>query len=101
MMKIYTIWKSKKDISMYNSIEQYITQIWRILYKEYCGLFQQGIKVKGWWFRARAKQLIKNSTCKSYSTFQTCGLMDLKRHFKVSLHHLTNKPQYIIVDKRN
>jgi len=26
--------------------------------------------------------------------------MDLKRCFKVSLHHLTNKPQNIIVDKK-
>jgi len=39
------------------------------LYKEYHSLHKQGIKIRGWWFKERAKQLLQATQLESQFKF--------------------------------
>ena len=55
------------------------------LYKEYRNLRQKGIKVKGWWFRTRAKQLLQAILGECQFKFLNGWFDGFKKHYKISL----------------
>ena len=69
------------------------------LYKEYRSLWQ-GIEIKGWWFKARTKQLLQATQVESQFKFSNTRFDGFKWHFKISLRRPTNKAQYLSTDKR-
>ena len=74
------------------------------LYEEYRSLQQQGVKVKGWWFKTRVKQLLQKtqveSEAESQFKFSNAWFSGFKRRYKISLRRPTNKAQHIPTDKR-
>ena len=65
------------------------------LYKEYRSLREWGIKIKGWWFKARAKQLLEAAHMESQFKFSNAWFHGFKRRYKISLQRPTNKAQHI------
>ena len=70
------------------------------LYKKYCNHRQKGIKVKGWWFRTRAKQLLQAILGECQIKFLNGWFDGFKKHYKISLRCSTNKAQHVPSDKR-
>ena len=54
---IYDSKKGRKRIQFRRTAEH--PNIEETLYKEYRGLRQSGLKVKGWWFKMRGEQLLR------------------------------------------
>ena len=69
-------------------------------YKEYHNLRQKGIKIKGWWFRTRAKQLLQAIPGECQFKFLNGWFDGFKKRYKISLRCLTNKAQHVLSDKR-
>ena len=71
-----------------------------ILCKEYWSFRERGIKIKGWWFKARAKQLLEAAHMNSQFKIFNAWFHWFKCHYKISLWCPTNKAQRIPKDKR-
>ena len=70
-------------------------------YEEYRSLRQRGVKVKGWWFKTRAKQLLQDTREEeSQFKFSNAWFSGFKRRYKIRLRRPTNKAQHIPTDKR-
>ena len=54
---IYDSKKGRKRVQFQRTAEH--PDIEETLYKEYRGLRQSGLKVKGWWFKTRGEQLLR------------------------------------------
>ena len=55
------------------------------LYKEYWSLRERGIKIKGWWFKARAKQLLEAAHMNSQFKFFNAWFHRFKCRYKITL----------------
>ena len=60
------------------------------LHKEFRELRRRGIKVKGWWFKFRAKQILASTHPESYSDG---WFTRFKLRYKISLRKSTNTAQ--------
>ena len=70
------------------------------LYREYRELCKKGLKVKGWWFRARAKQiLVETQPGSSFSSLDG-WFTRFKTRFRISKRRATNLCQKEPEDKR-
>ena len=70
------------------------------LYREYKKLQRQGVKVKGFWFRARAKQLVQQMHPDNTFHFSNCWFNGFKFLHRISLRRPTNTSQRPAADKR-
>jgi len=72
----------------------------RQLYLEYKELRKQGLKVKGYWFRVRAKQIMEVTNPESSACFSNSWFDGFKQRHKISLRRATNVSQKPAEDKR-
>ena len=72
----------------------------RQLYLEYKQLRKQGLKVKGYWFRIRAKQIIEATNPESSACFSNSWFDGFKQRHKISLRRAINVSQKPAEDKR-
>ena len=87
---IYHIKKGRKNVEFQWSAEH--PDIEEMLYKEYKGLRQHGLKVKGWWFKTRGEQLLQSmSPPRGKFKFSDSWFDGFKRRYKLSLHPPTHK----------
>ena len=70
------------------------------LYHEYKKLRKQGLKVKGFWFKARAKQLLQQMCPDASFQFSDCWFDGFKSRHGISLRRPTNVSQKPAADKR-
>ena len=63
------------------------------LYLEYKQLRKQGLKVKGYWFRIRAKQIMEVINPESAACFSNSWFDGFKQRHKISLRRATNVSQ--------
>ena len=63
------------------------------LYLEYKQLHKQGLKVKGYWFRVRAKQIMEVTNPESSACFSNSWFDGFKQLHKISLRRATNVSQ--------
>ena len=73
------------------------------LYQEYRNHRQRGVKIKGWWFKTRAKQLLQATAGTSVSSqfkFSDAWFDGFKRRYNISLRRPTNKAQSVPVTKK-
>ena len=70
------------------------------LYREYKNLRRQGVKVKGFWFRTRAKQLLQQMHPDDTFHFSDCWFNGFKSRHRISLRRPTNTSQRPAADKR-
>ena len=61
----------------------------RQLYLEYKQLCKQGLKVKGYWFRIRAKQIIEATNPESSACYSNSWFDGFKQRHKISLRRAT------------
>ena len=72
----------------------------RQLYLEYKQLRKQGLKVKGYWFRICAKQIMEVTNPESSACFSNSWFNGFKQRHKISLRRATNVNQKPAEDKR-
>ena len=70
------------------------------LYLEYKQLRKQGLKVKGYWFRVRAKQIMEVTNPEASACFSNSWFDGFKQRHKISLRRATNISQKPAEDKR-
>ena len=70
------------------------------LYDEYKKLCKQGIKVKGFWFKTRAKQLLEKMEPGTNFKFSNAWFTGFKSRHRISLRRVTNVSQRPPSDKR-
>ena len=70
------------------------------LYREYKQLRRQGFKIKGYWFKERAKQLLKEMNPDSSFKFSDSWFDGFKSRHRISLRRATNVCQKPASDKR-
>ena len=70
------------------------------LYREYRSYWQKGVKVKGWWFKTRAKQLLQATEAGSQFKFSNAWFAGFKRRYNISLRRPTNKAQNVPTTKK-
>ena len=84
---IYNSKKRSKRVQFRRTAEH--PDIEETLYKEYRGLRQSGLKVKGWWFKTRGEQLLQSISPHCNFKFSNNWFNGFKRH------HPTHKAQVI------
>ena len=70
------------------------------LYREYRGLRRKGLKVKGWWFRTRAKAILQELYPDETFQFSNSWFTGFKTRSRISLRRGTNTCQKQPADKR-
>ena len=70
------------------------------LYHEYRSHRLRGVKVKGWWFKTRAKQLLQSTETDSQFKFSNAWFDGFKRRYNISLRRPTNKAQNVPATKK-
>ena len=75
-------------------------EIEQVLYDEYKKLQEKGLKVKGFWFRSRAKQLLKEMEPDSTFKFSDAWFSGFKARHRISLRRVTNASQKPPSDKK-
>ena len=70
------------------------------LYDEYKKLRKKGLKVKGYWFKLRAQQILKDMDSETTFRFSDRWFGAFKRRHKISLRRATNVAQKEPEDKR-
>lgn len=63
------------------------------LHKEFRELRQRGIKVKGWWFKSRAKQILESSDPTNSFKYSEGWFSRFKSRYRISLRRPTNTAQ--------
>ena len=63
------------------------------LHTEFRELRRKGIKVKGWWFKTRAKQILELNKPDSTFRFSEGWFINFKRRYRISLRRPTNTAQ--------
>ena len=63
------------------------------LHKEFRELRRRGIKVKGWWFKTRAKQILESANPNNTFKFSQGWFARFKNRYKISLRRPTNTAQ--------
>ena len=63
------------------------------LYNEYKELRRKGLKVKGWWFRVQAKQILGELHPDAEFLFLNSWFEGFKSHHRISLRRATNACQ--------
>lgn len=63
------------------------------LHKEFKEIRHKGIKVKGWWFKARARAILKETHPNNQFKFSLGWFTRFKRRYRVSLRRATNTAQ--------
>lgn len=63
------------------------------LHTEFRELRRKGLKVKAWWFRNRAKQILESSPSANSFKFSEGWFNGFKRRYKISLRRPTNTAQ--------
>ena len=95
---IYCSKKGRKRVQFKRYAEH--PDIEEILYREYKGLHQCGLKVKGWWFKTRGEQLLQSmSSQRSEFKFSDSWFDGFKRRYKLSLRRPTHRAQVVPLSK--
>ena len=63
------------------------------LHKEFRELRRRGVKVKGWWFKSRAKQILASIEPNASFQFSEGWFVRFKRRYRISLRRPTNTAQ--------
>ena len=71
------------------------------LYTEYKVLRAKGLKVKGWWFRTRVKEILEEIEPDANFQFSDGWFLSFKKRHKISLRRPTNTAQKEPEDKRS
>ena len=71
------------------------------LYLEYKELRKKGLKVKGWWFRLRAKQILTELEPSTNFQFSNGWFLGFKKRHRISIRRATNTCQKEPEDKRS
>ena len=71
------------------------------LYLEYKELRKKGLKVKGWWFRLRAKQILTELESDTNFQFSNGWFLDFKKRHRISMRWATNTCQREPDDKHS
>lgn len=71
------------------------------LHEEFRELRRTGIKVKGWWFKTRAKQILELNDPASTFKYSEGWFTNFKRRYKISLRRPTNTAQKQPSDKED
>ena len=69
------------------------------LHKEFCELRRKGIKVKGWWFKSRARKILDSMQPDNTFKYSLGWFTCFKTHYKISLRRATNTAQKVPQDK--
>ena len=69
------------------------------LHKEFRELRRKGIKVKGWWFKARAKQILDSTNPDHNFKYSLGWFTRFKKRYQISLRRSTNTAQNPPSDK--
>ena len=60
------------------------------LHSEFCEQRRKGIKVKGWWFKARAKEILDSSHPDHTLKYLLGWFTRFKKRYRISLRRSTN-----------
>ena len=71
------------------------------LYREYKALRKRGLKVKGFWFKTRAKQLLERIDPKASFNFSDGSFDSFKKRYRISFRRSTNVCQKPADDKKS
>ena len=71
------------------------------LYLEYKELRKKGLKVKAWWFKLRARQLLQEEDPNNTFAFSECWFTAFKKRNRISNRRATNTCQKEPEDKRS
>ena len=71
------------------------------LYSEYKELRRKGLKVKGWWFRLRAKQILTELEPSTNFQFSNGWFLGFKKRHRISMRRATNTCQKEPEDKHS
>ena len=71
------------------------------LYMEYKELRKKGLKVKGWWFRVRAQQILTELKPDTNFQFSNGWFLGFKKRHRISMRRATNTCQKEPEDKRS
>ena len=63
------------------------------LHKEFLELRRKGVKVKGWWFKTRAKAILESTTPSATFKFSEGWFTRFKKRYHVSFRRPTNTAQ--------
>ena len=69
------------------------------LHKEFRELRRKGIKVKGWWFKARAKRILESAHPDAGFKYSEGWFTRFKKRYKISFRRPTNTAQRAPTDK--
>ena len=85
--------KGRKRVSFDRTAEH--PGLEEVLYEEYRKLRQRGLKVKGWWFQTRGKQLLESISPGDKFKFSNQWFHGFKKRYNISLRRPTHKAQVI------
>ena len=63
------------------------------LHSEYKDLRKKGLKVKGWWFRLRARQILGELQPEANFCYSDAWFSGFKKKYRLSMRHATNTCQ--------
>ena len=71
------------------------------LHSEYKDLRKKGLKVKGWWFRLRARQILSELQPEANFCYSDAWFSGFKKRYRLSMRRATNTRQKEPADKRS